>query len=223
VRHQDVDRRHDEERDDDAEVDDVPAGQHERGRLHLRRQLEVGDDRAGEGHRTDEDADEDLGVVDARVGPTSRRRSSTRRARPRDRRSCAASRSARACRSSRPCGPCQMPMTAPMAMAPRSAAEPVDALPASKPPTSSSRQTAATSDDERDRHADDAVACCPWPVSCLDSPASARMNSSAGDDVGALDQGLGDHRVASSRLNIFSIRAVTVKPPKTLMLATRIR
>ena len=30
------------------------------------------------------------------------------------------------------------------------------------------------------------------------------------------------HRAGSSRLNIWSIRAVTVKPPKTLMLATRI-
>ena len=83
--------------------------------LDPRRQLEERDDRAGEGHRADEHADEHLGVVDA-VGarePEAQRLGAVRpaldaagsrpsRPAPRPgRRSCATARSAPACRSSR--------------------------------------------------------------------------------------------------------------------------
>ena len=48
-----------------ADVEDVFAGQHQRRGFDLGRQFEVGDDGSGEGHRTDEHADEHLGGVDA--------------------------------------------------------------------------------------------------------------------------------------------------------------
>ena len=55
----------DGERDQGAQVQHVLAGQHQRVGLDPRRQLEERHDRPGEGHRSDEDADEHLGVVDA--------------------------------------------------------------------------------------------------------------------------------------------------------------
>ena len=55
--------------DERAEVEHVLARQHERLRRHARRELEERHDRAGEGHRADEDADEDLGVVDVGSAP----------------------------------------------------------------------------------------------------------------------------------------------------------
>jgi hypothetical protein len=42
----------------------VPGGQHQRGGLDARAQLEERHDRAGERHRTDEHPEEDLDVVD---------------------------------------------------------------------------------------------------------------------------------------------------------------
>ena len=53
------------ERDERAEVEHVLARQHQRRGLDPRGQLQERDDRAGEGDRADEDADEHLGVVDA--------------------------------------------------------------------------------------------------------------------------------------------------------------
>ncbi len=63
-----VDHEPDGERGEDderADVEEVLAGQHHRRGLDAGRELEVGDDRAGERHGADEDADDDLGRVDA--------------------------------------------------------------------------------------------------------------------------------------------------------------
>ena len=51
-------------RDEDREVEQVSTRQRQGRRLHPRAELEVGHDRAGEGHRPDEDAEEHLDVVD---------------------------------------------------------------------------------------------------------------------------------------------------------------
>ena len=59
-------------------------------------------------------------------------------------------------------------------------------------------------------------------VSCRDSPARARMNSSAATMYAALAADCGGHRCVSSARNMASMRWVTAKPPKTLMLASRI-
>ena len=55
----------DGEGDQRAQVERVVGRQHQRVGLDPRRQLEERDDRAGEGDRADEDADHDLGGVDA--------------------------------------------------------------------------------------------------------------------------------------------------------------
>ena len=57
--------------DQRAEVQPVPAGQGQRRRLHLRRQLQVRDDRAGEGDRADEHPEEHLDQMHG-VGVTPR-------------------------------------------------------------------------------------------------------------------------------------------------------
>ena len=101
------------ERDQRAEVQQVLAGQHQRRRLEPRGELAPCDDRAGEGHRADEHADDHLGVVDAQQrrarasprllrpdrGPRPRGSRSSPPAPRRGRRSCGTARSARACRS----------------------------------------------------------------------------------------------------------------------------
>ena len=50
-----------------AEIEQVAPREHQRRALDLRRELQIGDDRAGEGHGTDEDADEDFDIVNLRI------------------------------------------------------------------------------------------------------------------------------------------------------------
>ena len=63
-------------------------------------------------------------------------------------------------------------------------------------------------------------------VSCLDSPASARMNSRAATTYAAVAVvsrvNMESVPVSSAAENMASMRRVTAKPPKTLMLASRI-
>ena len=76
--------------------------------------------------------------------------------------------------------------------------------------------------DQRDGHAGDAEDDAGLAVSCLDSPARLRMNSRAGDDVGRLRRRWWRSSARQPFENMPSMRRVTAKPPKMLMLASRI-
>ena len=215
----------DGEGDQRAQVERVVRRQHQRVGLDPAGQLEEGDDRPGEGDRADEDADDDLGGVDAEqvaadLGLPRRRLDATgsRSSRPAPRpgrRSCAASRSARACRSSRPGGPATGRSLAPMTMATTSRVRPIAEM---------LRVASADGRGQRDGHAGDAEGVAGLRGLVLGQPGEAEDEQQGGDDVGGRD-GTSMAVIGALepfRVNIRSIRRVTAKPPNTLMLASRI-
>src|SRR5690606_27507623 len=73
---------------------------------------------------------------------------------------------------------------------------------------------------ERDRHAGDAEGDAVAGGLVLAQPREAEDEQQGRDEVGSIGQGDGSHRSALHFENMLSMRRVTAKPPKTLMLAT---